>query len=104
MSCGVGRRHGSDPARLWLWRRPAAVALIRPPSLGTSICQGVALKRQKKKKSQVGDKESQEWGVAWEMGSPQAARGQLPQGPVWKYFLILGLSLHVGSLPRRLVG
>ena len=29
MSCGVGRRHGSDPTLLWLWHRPAAVALIQ---------------------------------------------------------------------------
>ena len=28
--CSVGRRPGSDPALLWLWRRPAAVALIGP--------------------------------------------------------------------------
>ena len=27
-----------DPALLWLWCRPAATALIRTPSLGTSIC------------------------------------------------------------------
>ena len=31
MSCGVGRRCGSGPALLWLWRRLAATALI--PSL-----------------------------------------------------------------------
>ena len=31
MSCGVGHRFSSDPALLWLWRRPAATALIRPP-------------------------------------------------------------------------
>ena len=30
VSCGVGRRHGSDPMLLWLWCRPAAIALIRP--------------------------------------------------------------------------
>ena len=30
MSCGVGHRHGSDPALLWLWHRPVATALIRP--------------------------------------------------------------------------
>ena len=29
MSCGVGQRHGSDLALLWLQCRPAAVALIR---------------------------------------------------------------------------
>ena len=28
MSCGVGHRCGSDPALLWLWRRPVATALI----------------------------------------------------------------------------
>ena len=27
-SCGVGHRHGSDPALLWLW--PAAAAPIGP--------------------------------------------------------------------------
>ena len=26
--CGVGRRCGSDPELLWLWRRLAATALI----------------------------------------------------------------------------
>ena len=30
VSCGVGRRCGSDPALLWLWRRPVATAPIRP--------------------------------------------------------------------------
>ena len=30
VSCGVGCRRGSDPALLWLWRRPVATALIRP--------------------------------------------------------------------------
>ena len=30
VSCGVGCRHGSDPMLLWLWRRAAATALIRP--------------------------------------------------------------------------
>ena len=30
MSCGVGRRRGSDLALLWLWHRSAALALIRP--------------------------------------------------------------------------
>uniref|UniRef100_A0A8D1HLK4 Aminotransferase class I/classII large domain-containing protein n=1 Tax=Sus scrofa TaxID=9823 RepID=A0A8D1HLK4_PIG len=30
MSCGVGRRRGSDPALLWLWHRPAATVPIGP--------------------------------------------------------------------------
>ena len=30
VSCGAGRRHGLDPALLWLWRRPAATGPIEP--------------------------------------------------------------------------
>ena len=30
MSCGVGQRHGSELALLWLWCRLPAVAPIRP--------------------------------------------------------------------------
>ena len=48
MSCGVDHRQGSDPTLLWLWYRPAAIADMTP-RLGTSICVGVALKRQKTK-------------------------------------------------------
>ena len=32
VSCGVGRRCGLDPMLLWLWCRPVATALIRPPA------------------------------------------------------------------------
>ena len=37
MNCGVGWRHGSNPALLWLWRR-----------LGTSICCRYSPKKQKR--------------------------------------------------------
>ena len=50
MSCGVGRRCGSDPGLLWLWHRPAAVALIQPLAWEPPYAAGVAQKRQKKKK------------------------------------------------------
>ena len=50
MSCDVGRRNSSDPALLWLWHRPAAVALIRPLAWETPYAAGVALKRKKKSK------------------------------------------------------
>ena len=50
MSCGVGRRHGSDPELLWLWRRLAATALIKPLAWEPPCAAGVALKRPKKKK------------------------------------------------------
>ena len=52
MSCGVGHRRGSDPALLWLWRRPVAIALIRSlawePPYAVGAAQEMA-KRQKKK-------------------------------------------------------
>ena len=44
--CGVGYRHGSDLALLWLWYRPAAVALIQPLAWEPTYAVGVALKRQ----------------------------------------------------------
>ena len=50
MSCGVGRRHGSDLALLWLWRRPAAIAPIQPLAWEPPYAEGAALERQKTKK------------------------------------------------------
>ena len=48
VSCGVGRRHGSDPALLWLWHRLAATAPIRPLAQEPPYAMGVALKKTKK--------------------------------------------------------
>ena len=50
MSCGVGHRHGSDMALLWLWCRPTATAPFRPLTWEHPRATGVELKRQKKKK------------------------------------------------------
>ena len=50
MSCGVGHRLSSDTTLLWLWRRPAATALIRPLAWEPPCVAGAALKRPKKKK------------------------------------------------------
>ena len=49
VSCGVGRRRGLDPALLWLWRRLAATAPIRPLAWEATYATGVTLKRKKKK-------------------------------------------------------
>ena len=57
MSCGVGRRHGSDLALLWL----AAVALIGPLVWEPPYATGVALtskNKQKKKKQKKKRKKS----------------------------------------------
>ena len=56
MSCGVGRRHDLDPALLWLWRRPAATALIRPLTWERPYAMGVALEKDKKKKLKLKEK------------------------------------------------
>ena len=48
--CGVGRRHGSDPVLLWLWRRLVATALIRPLAWEPPYATGAALEKDKKKK------------------------------------------------------
>ena len=50
MSCGIGRRHGSDPMLLWFWHRPAATALIRPVAWEPPYDMGAALENPKKKR------------------------------------------------------
>ena len=56
MSCGVGRRHHSDPALLWFWYSPAVTALISPLSWEPPNFAGAALKKKKKKKKRNGRK------------------------------------------------
>ena len=47
MSCGVGRRRGSDLALLWLWCKPAATAPIRPLAWEPPYAAGATLKKAK---------------------------------------------------------
>ena len=48
MSCGVGRRRGSDPTLLWLWCRPSAIALIQPLAWEPPYVAEAALEKGKK--------------------------------------------------------
>ena len=50
VSCGVGHRRGLDPMLLWLWYRPAAVALIGPLDWEPPYAVGAALKKKKNRK------------------------------------------------------
>ena len=56
MSCGADFRRGLDPALLWLWRRPASTATIRPLAweppctAGSGPRKGKKTKRKKEKK------------------------------------------------------
>ena len=56
VSCGVGRRCGSDPQLLWLWRRLVAAApngsLAREPPCAV----GAALKKDWEKKKKVSER------------------------------------------------
>ena len=53
MSCGVGRRRGSDPMLLWLWCRPAAVVAIQALAWEPPCAGGVALKCKAKQNKQA---------------------------------------------------
>ena len=56
MSCGIGRRHGSDPTLLWLWHRLGGYSSDSTPSLGTSVCCQSGPrngKKDKKKKKEI---------------------------------------------------
>ena len=51
MSCGIGRRCGSDSTLLWLWRRPVATAQIGPLAWGPPHAEGAALEKAKRQKT-----------------------------------------------------
>ena len=50
VSCGVGSRRGLDSELLWLWRRPAATAPIRPLAWEPPHASEGGPKKTKKKK------------------------------------------------------
>ena len=52
VSCGVGHRHSSDPTLLWLWCRPAGVALIQLLSWELPYSAGIPSPPQKKRKKE----------------------------------------------------
>ena len=51
MSCGVGRRRGSDPELLWLWRRLVATAPIGPLAWESPHAMGAAQEKAKRQKN-----------------------------------------------------
>ena len=82
MSCGVGRRHGSDPVLLWLWCRPAAVALIRLLVWEPPYAMGVALKSKSKKDGGELEEEFRE-SILFRIFFIQSA-GKSSQPPLWR--------------------
>ena len=52
MGCGIGLRCGLDLTLLWPWRRPAAVALIRPLAWECPCAAGQETKDKKGKEKE----------------------------------------------------
>ena len=73
MCCALGCRCGLDPTLLWLWRRLAAVAPIRPLAWELPCAMGVALKIKTKKKKKGSGKEQED--------PSQSKAPQPPSGP-----------------------
>ena len=48
VSCGVGRRRGSDLVLLWLWHRPVTTASIRPLAWEPPYAAEAALEKAKR--------------------------------------------------------
>ena len=115
MNCGLGWRRSSGLALLWLWRRLAATAPIRPLTWKLTYASGSALKRQKKKKNQLrqrpgkgllGDTSSPVWrqrpplslvSAHWSLGSntePQVLSTCYVLGTVLCFKHINYLNLH----------
>ena len=51
MSYGVGYRHGSDLALLWLWSKPVTTAPVQPLAWEPPYAADAALKRQTNKQT-----------------------------------------------------
>ena len=84
MSCGVGHRRDLDLALLWLWCRPATVALIQPIAWEPPGAVGVALKKQNKQTNKKSQADLASYPVpASKLKSPVSAGGMLcePQSP-----------------------
>jgi len=94
VSCGVGRRHGSDPSLLWLWHRPVATAPIRPLAWEPPYAVGAAQekgKKTKKKKKKKRKKENTQGRIAGSYGNS-----------IFNFFssVILGLRPQHMEVPR----
>ena len=94
MTCGICHRCGSDPALLWLWRRPAAASLIQPLAWEPPYATGVALKRQKgKKKKERESLTSSYWFCSLSHGDPRSVPDPWVNQRIPYLALLLGLIL-----------
>ena len=62
MSCGVGRRFGSDAVLQWLWFRLAATAPVCPLAWEIPCAMGASLEN----KNRLKNKKINYWGSRWD--------------------------------------
>ena len=74
MSCGVGRRHSSDPKSLWLWHGPAAADLIRSLAWELPHAMGMVLKSKIEKKRKK-ERKKTTWGYLRKLNIEQPSHG-----------------------------
>ena len=82
MSSGVGHRHGSDLALLWLWHRQAATARIGLLAWEPPYAAGAALEKQKDKKKKK---------------KRERARERIKKGTEIRFFFLFWLSRSIWS-------
>ena len=79
MSCGVGRRRGSDPARLWLWCKLAATAPIGPLAWEPPYATGAVLKKKSYQSNNTGVlHDNVKYVLSWVGTTPRASDVRLP--------------------------
>ena len=81
MSCGVGRRGGSDLPSLWLWCRPAVTAPIGPLVWEPPYAVGEAIKSKKIKNKKKNRKERNLYATTTK-GNQGQARGSEKRTPL----------------------
>ena len=62
MSCGTGRRRGSDLVLLWLWRKPAPIAPVQPLAWEPPCAADAALRSKTKQKAKRNKKANAQGG------------------------------------------
>ena len=83
MSCSAGPRRSLDPTLLWLWNRPAAVALIQSQAWERPYAISAALKRKEKKKKLSNRRRVRFWSLK------QGVNGKSTKGTIWPLPLAL---------------
>ena len=95
MSCGVGRRCGSDSELLWLWHRPAATAPIWPLCCGSSPRNGKKTNKTNKQKKQNKQKK-----IKFSLRQKEAIRKKRIVTYIYVFYSFIQISLRPSYYAR----